>query len=284
MAHIAPPSITPLPPAPSIDDPDNFDTEADNFVAAQQPFANEISAVAVNVYNNAVDAFNNATAADTSRANAQAAASAATVTANAVPWVSGTTYAQNASVISQINFKTYRRKTASGSGTTDPAQDPINYVLLSVGPFDKIKVSQRLATGTGGGTSTGGSYNVRQFNTTDVNTTLSALLIGNAVTLEAGTYEVSARAPALAAGAHQISLYNSTDGVTVLVGSNARTDPTNASMMTDSTLSGRFTIAVAKSFTLRHWISSGSSGGLGSAVSATGNQETYAELTFTKVG
>lgn len=52
----APTAHTPLPAAPSTDDPANFDTEADAFVGALETFGDQMDALATNAYNNAVEA------------------------------------------------------------------------------------------------------------------------------------------------------------------------------------------------------------------------------------
>lgn len=63
-----------------------------------------------------------AAAADQAAQTASAAMQAAIASVGAPVWVSGTNYAKNAQVISQINFQPYRRMVA-GAGTTDPAND-----------------------------------------------------------------------------------------------------------------------------------------------------------------
>lgn len=63
-----------------------------------------------------------AAAADQAAQTASAAMQAAIAAVGAPAWVSGTAYAKNAQVISQINFQPYRRIVA-GAGTTDPAND-----------------------------------------------------------------------------------------------------------------------------------------------------------------
>lgn len=66
----------------------------------------------------------------------------------AKPWVSGMTVAQWQDVISPADGETYRRKTATGNGTTDPSDDRTNYQPVS---FDRV-VSQSRNTGTFAGT------------------------------------------------------------------------------------------------------------------------------------
>jgi hypothetical protein len=61
---------------------------------------------------------------------AEAAAAAATSSANASIWVSGQTYAIGVVRFSPINFLSYRRKTA-GAGTTDPSLDAANWALVA---------------------------------------------------------------------------------------------------------------------------------------------------------
>ena len=47
------------------------------------------------------------------------------------PWVSGKTYKRRQYVISTLDDEVYIRKTADGSGTTDPADDTTNYRPVS---------------------------------------------------------------------------------------------------------------------------------------------------------
>lgn len=293
-----PPGYTP-PPAdlPQRGDRATFSSRVDAWVTwFSTVILTQLAAMIANAYTNAVDAFNSATAAAASAAasltsanNSAASAIAATVTANAVPWVSGTTYALNASVISQINFATYRRKTAAGSGTTDPSLDPTNYVLLSLGALPAMKVSQRLSTGTTGGTIPGfvgpGSATVtRIFNTTDYNDIPGASLSGNTVILPAGTYEIEASAPYDSAARQMLYLYNVTDSSATLSGgsSNSAENPQR-----NGEVSGRFVITAQKTFELRQYLLTGSSLGsgpaLGGPTNLTGFSETYSQLNVTKV-
>jgi hypothetical protein len=138
MSQTAPPTVDPLPPAPNTSSPSTFATLMDAFLAALIVFRTQLVALATNVYNNALDAYNSAGAAAAAAAaalgyanNAASSATAAVATANATVWASGATVAQYANVISPLRGSTHRRITATGSGTTDPALDPVNYVLIS---------------------------------------------------------------------------------------------------------------------------------------------------------
>lgn len=138
MAIVAPPAVTALPTPPSTTDIANFDADGDAFLGAFPAFRTQLIALGGNVFDNATDAHTSAvaaagsvTSATTQAGLAAASAVSAVVAAGAVLWVSGTTYAQYANVISPADARTYRRKTASGSGTTDPSTDTTNYVLIS---------------------------------------------------------------------------------------------------------------------------------------------------------
>ena len=63
-------------------------------------------------------------------------------------WFSGMTVNQWQDVISPVDGETYRRKTATGNGTTDPSDDRTNYFPIS---FDRV-VSQSRSTGIFTGT------------------------------------------------------------------------------------------------------------------------------------
>jgi hypothetical protein len=140
MAQTTPPTITAAPAAP-VRGTSTFKTAVDAFLTWMSLASAQFIALGANVYANAVDCYNNAVAAAASAAsslaysnNASASATAAQAAqaTNAPLWVSGNTYAQYAVVLSPAdNLRMYRRKTASGSGTTDPKSDTTNYVLTT---------------------------------------------------------------------------------------------------------------------------------------------------------
>jgi hypothetical protein len=132
-------AITPLPTPPSREDPANFATRADAFMAALPDFATETNAVAVEVDNDRIAAAASASTATTQaglasaqRSLAETAANAASATANVTQWVSGTTYTAGANVWSPINYQTYRR-ISTGAGTTDPSADAVNWQAITSG-------------------------------------------------------------------------------------------------------------------------------------------------------
>jgi len=113
-------NIDTLPPAPQRSDPTTFPAKADAMMSALVTFVPEMNAAITGI--NAAQV-----ACDADAATATAAAATTVATANATAWVNGNTYALNANAISQINFQTYRKKTASSVSTIDPVNDPTNW-------------------------------------------------------------------------------------------------------------------------------------------------------------
>ncbi len=82
-------------------------------------------------------------------------------------WVSGMTVAQWGLVISPLDGEVYRRKTATGAGTTDPADDTTNYFAVS---FERPgAIVNRWSAGAAAD-----QYSYTEFETTSSNLTLSA--------------------------------------------------------------------------------------------------------------
>lgn len=132
MAVTPVPTMTDIPPFPALSDraAGTYNSKAFAFgTYMADTFNSEISAVASNVLQNATDAQASAVTANGAAATAQSAADDAVALVGVNAWVSGTTYAKNVAVISQVNFQTYRRRVA-GAGTTDPANDSTNWAML----------------------------------------------------------------------------------------------------------------------------------------------------------
>jgi hypothetical protein len=135
--------ITALPTPPTQSDPTNFSDRADTFLTALPTFVTETNTLAAELTQIGT---NSSSAATT----AVAAASSAVSVAGVVKWVSGTTYANGAAVYSPSNYLTYRRITASGSGTTDPSADATNWTPVSGTGNVSTDGSGNLAIGVGG--------------------------------------------------------------------------------------------------------------------------------------
>lgn len=136
-------------------------------------------------------------------------------------------------------------------------------------------------SGTAGGTATSGDWLVRALNTEVTDEGNHATLSNNQVTLVAGTYEIAAEAPAFRVGRHQIRWYNVTDDEVLVLGMNAQCSTTNGST-TNAVLTGRFTIALSKTFELQHRVyTTKSVNGFGLANSW--GTEVYSTVTLRKI-
>lgn len=143
------------------------------------------------------------------------------------------------------------------------------------------KFSDRKATNTNGGNAVTGLQD-RALNAVDTNEITGAVLSANIVTLPAGTYEFSARAPSLGGGGVRIQLVNSTDNTIIAYGSSQNLG--NSSPVTvDLTVSGKFSITSPKGVKLQQYVSSPASvGGLGLPTNQSGVLELYSELLIRK--
>lgn len=130
-------TITALPEAPNrgTDDPANFSSKADTFVAALQTFQIEANLVA--------------TETNAAAGSAVAAAAAATSVTGVAKWAGTTTsYTNGAAVWSPANYKTYRLSIASkaaNGANTDPSVDTASWTLVN-GTGDVITTSTQTLT------------------------------------------------------------------------------------------------------------------------------------------
>lgn len=141
MAITPVPPMSDTPPFPALADRATGDYNSKAYAFGTHmadTFNDELLAVADSVEANATDAAASASAAadqvslaTTQANNAANSAAAAATTAGASAWVSGATYGLNTNAISQIDFQTYRKKTASSVSTVDPSTDPENWKLIS---------------------------------------------------------------------------------------------------------------------------------------------------------
>jgi hypothetical protein len=107
------------------------------------------------------------------------------------------------------------------------------------------------ANGTSGGTFTSGSFTKRTLNTTVVNNIASCTLSSSVISLPAGTYQVTASAPAFQVNSHKIRLQNTSDATTIALGQNCRSN-SGGGTVTHSLLKTVFTLAATKNLELQH--------------------------------
>lgn len=119
----------PAAPDPATDTPALFSQKAAAMVLAQKGMIPQMNAFGAQANALAIDVTAKSVSAVAAAQTAQSAADDAVALVGVNPWVSGTTYAKNVAVISQVNSQTYRRRVA-GAGTTDPANDSTNWAML----------------------------------------------------------------------------------------------------------------------------------------------------------
>ncbi len=156
------------------------------------------------------------------------------------------------------------------------------------GPVPLIVVEDQKSSTSDGGTFTSGAMRTRDLNTIVTDTHGIASVSSNQVTLPAGTYEGSFRAPGAFCNDHQAYLYNATDTayVTGALGSKAFASRVGGVHNLDSVcLAFRFTIASSKAFELHHECAvTQSTNGFGEGSSAlNGDNAVYTSITFRKV-
>lgn len=145
---------------------------------------------------------------------------------------------------------------------------------------DYILIREEQASGTQGGTFTAGAWQTRVLNTEVHDAGGHASLSGNVVTLAAGTYRFSAKAPACAVDNHKVRLANTADSI-YYYGSSEFTSQTIL-CTTVSHVSGRFTIAAPKTFSLQHYCqTTKTTNGFGQSTSF-GVIEVYSQIEFWK--
>ena len=135
------------------------------------------------------------------------------------------------------------------------------------------------ASGTNGGTFTSGSYTNRVLNTTVVNNITGCSIASSIITLPAGTYSVTAFAPAYAVERNKTRLQNLTDANTIALGGSALF----TGIQGVATLQTVFTIASSKTVSLQHRCQT-TSGTIGYGVpSSFGDNEVYSQIQIARI-
>jgi hypothetical protein len=146
-----------------------------------------------------------------------------------------------------------------------------------------LHVQHKVASGTLGGTFTGGSWQTAPLQTIITNNITGASLATNQITLPAGTYDIVAASQGHTVQGHVIKLRNITDSADVLYGIPDYAE--NAlGRVSVSRLMGRFTIAATKVLELQAYCqNTGGNSGFGNPMSITSGFEIYRDVHITKV-
>ena len=174
-----------------------------------------------------------------------------------------------------------------GTGATPAAQlwgVPVQSAGAGPSPEIYALIQDQKAHGSTGGSSTTNGWVVRDLNTEVTDTGGCVTLGSNQMTLTAGTYRISASAPAYQVAAHRIKLYNATDALDVLLGTSEFCY--SATIQNRSWLHGQFTIGSGKALEIRHYTQNPiADQGLGVYGEYGGsNPEIFTEVELWKVG
>lgn len=149
-----------------------------------------------------------------------------------------------------------------------------------------VKCTNTQASGTPGGTSAGGSWNLLPLNTKDNDSNGIASLSGSQITLPSGTYTVTASSPFYCNGSGinaQIRVYNINNS-TILVNGQNSFSANSLNVGVTALLEGQFTLLTASVIELQYQITTGTgytSQGLGQAFSF--GPEVYATIVLEQV-
>ena len=155
----------------------------------------------------------------------------------------------------------------------------LSFASTNAGPIAIFNETQ--ASGTAGGGFTSGSYVKRTLNTTVVNQITGCTLTSSVIALPAGSYFVTALAPALKVNEHKIKLRNTTDSTDIL-GSSELSDSAGF-VQTVSQVHTFFTLTATKNIELQHrCFTTRAVDGLGEN-SSFGDNEIYSQITIQKV-
>lgn len=125
---------------------------------------------------------------------------------------------------------------------------------LGGGLFDAYAVIRDEKTAnTAGGTATSGAWRTRDLNTELFDPSGIVTISANQFTLQAGTYYITATAPAYNVNAHKAKLANITDTTDAIIGMSAHGQTTGA-VFSVAEVKGRITIAAAKAFEIQHQV------------------------------
>jgi hypothetical protein len=153
-----------------------------------------------------------------------------------------------------------------------------------------FRVEDQKAKGVSGGTPTAAAWNTRVLNTEVQDTGNFVSVASNQVTIQPGTYDLKASAPACQPGQTHLVLWNDTDNTLALNGTSEYSVPSTDSTQIRAFVQGRITLASAKAFSLRQYFANalGTSGlGVTSNLNDPGGAaltEVYSILEGWKVG
>jgi hypothetical protein len=170
---------------------------------------------------------------------------------------------------------------AAGKVLTSDASGNASWQAVATSSSNVCFIKDVKSSGTSGGNFTFLTWQTRDLNTVEGNSSL-VTLAANQFTLPSGTYIFRIEAPAYAVAGHKAKLRNITDGTDAIIGRAAFADnPFKGESI--SIVEGMVTITSAKVFEVQHFCNvSQNANGLGASTSM-GTAEVYTQVQITKV-
>jgi hypothetical protein len=172
-----------------------------------------------------------------------------------------------------------------GVGITDPSTrlEVSGTVSATAIRIPILIVADEKAAGTAGGTFTSGAWQTRTLNAVKANYIGGASLASNQITLPAGTYQISAKAPGYDVASHKAALYNVTAASYLLYGTSEYIGGA-AGSTTMSYIEGVFTLGSTSALELRHRSTiTKATTGFGNVIAGIGVSETFSVVTITRL-
>ena len=146
----------------------------------------------------------------------------------------------------------YDKTSWNGVTGVAPSKNAVRDKIESLPINDYVKVSDVKAYTADGGTFTLGAWRTRDINTEDSDASAICSIASNQITLEAGTYVCSIKAPFMNTAYTSVRLYNITDSAVELTGQSCWSSASNGYIVVNSIIVGKFTIAAQKTFEIQH--------------------------------
>jgi len=155
---------------------------------------------------------------------------------------------------SEVEFKLPQADGSANQVLKTDGSGNLSFAADSGGKFASYAlICDQKSSGTAGGSSSTGSFLVRDLNTELADADGIVSISSNRFTLQAGTYLIKANCPAHLANSHTCQIYNYTDSSIVETGTGEYV--VEAGSTTRTFVMARVTIASAKEFTIRHRVS-----------------------------
>ena len=197
-----------------------------------------------------------------------------TTGANKVPYATGTDTFGELDLVDEDDM-------SSDSATAVATQQSIKAYVDAATLDERMLLKNVQASGAGGGSITAGSWTKITLNTSDISSITSGTLTSSVISLPAGTYDVSAHVPGYACDLFTSRLLNTTDTATLLLGTSARSDASDPSVVM-SIVSGRITLGGTKNIELQMKTQTTNASAAGIATSLSSG-EVYATIEIKKV-